>query len=83
VLAYLTANDLVAAQRLADEKSKMACALGISQPVKIYRTKISNSYAVVLGGKLSKADVLLLATSARDKALALDAFAQQDRQNWE
>jgi hypothetical protein len=83
VLASLPADDLNAAQELADEKAKMVRGAGISQPVQIYRTKISNNYAVVLGGKLSKSTAFLLAARARDKKLAPDAFAQQDRQNWD
>jgi hypothetical protein len=83
VLASLPADDLNAAQELADEKAKMARGAGISQRVQIYRTKISNNYAVVLGGKLGKSTALLLAASAREKKLAPDAFAQQDRQNWD
>jgi hypothetical protein len=49
VLASLPADDLNAAQELADEKVRMARGAGISQRVQIYRTKISDNYAVVLG----------------------------------
>jgi len=51
----------------------------IRSTVQIYRTKISDNYAIVLGGQMRRSDAVSLASAARQKGLAPDAFAQQDR----
>ena len=79
VLASLPGNDLNAARRIANKKSQMAGSGGFGQPVQIYRTKISDNYAIVLGGQMRRSDAVSLASAARQKGLAPDAFAQQDR----
>jgi hypothetical protein len=79
VLASLPASDLAAARTNANEKLAEARRLGFSQGVQIYRTKISNNYAVVIGGQMPRPDAFALSSGARQKGLASDAFPQQDR----
>lgn len=47
--------------------------------VELYKTKISNNYAVVIGGRMDRAGAVALAARARAGGLATDAFAQRDR----
>jgi hypothetical protein len=79
VLASLPANDLDAARNIAKEKLKMAERLNLSQDIKVYKTKLSNNYAIVIGGQMARSDAIDLAATARQTGLATDAFAQQDR----
>ena len=79
VLASLPANDLSRARSVASEMLARAQHLGFTQDIKVYKTKISNNYAVVIGGQMARSDAYSLAADARDKSLATDAFAQQDR----
>lgn len=79
VLASLPANDLDAARNIAKEKLKMAERVGLPRDVKVYKTKLSNNYAIVIGGQMARSDAIDLATAARQRGLAADAFAQQDR----
>jgi len=80
VLASLPANDLDTARNIAKEKLKMAERVGLPhKDIEIYKTKLSNNYAIVIGGQMARSDAINLATSARQKGLATDAFAQQDR----
>jgi hypothetical protein len=48
--------------------------------VQLYKTKISNNYAVVVGGSIEKDEAISLARQAREEDWASDAFAQKDRQ---
>lgn len=48
-------------------------------PVRIYRTQISNSYAVTLGGASDRAAAIRQATRVRELGWVPDAFAQADR----
>jgi len=50
--------------------------------VALYKTKVSQKYAVVLGTGLDRSAALTLAAEARHRQLAADAFAQQDR-SWD
>ena len=82
VLASLPANDpddLKEAHRVANEKLRAAERLGFSQSIRIYKTKVSQNYAIVIGRELARLDAFALAASSRQKDLAADAFAQQDR----
>lgn len=78
VLASLPLNEALARKK-ANELLAIARRLGFSQEIQLYKTQISNNYAVVIGGQMTKSDALALAAAARQKALAFDAFAQQDR----
>ena len=82
VLASLPGDDEKATKKAANEIRSRALGLGFSEPVQVYKTKISDSYAVVIGGKLSKAAAFALMARVREKKLAIDAFAQEDR-NWD
>src|SRR5260370_23757 len=82
VLASLPGDDEKATKKAANEIRSRALGLGFSEPVQVYKTKISDSYAVVIGGKLSKADAFALMARVRERKLAIDAFAQEDR-NWD
>ena len=79
VLASLPANDLDAARNIAKEKLKMAERVDLPRDIQIYQTKLSNNYAIVIGGQMARSAAIDLATAARQKGLATDAFAQQDR----
>jgi hypothetical protein len=79
VLASLAANDKSAACKMAHEKLKIAQSEGLPEKIRLYRTKISDNYAVVIGEPMSRLDAVSLAVSARNKGLAEDTFAQQDR----
>lgn len=48
----------------------------------IYKTKISQLYAVTLGGETTKADALKRASLARENGWVSDAFAQRNK-GWE
>lgn len=47
--------------------------------LQIYKTDISNLYAVTIGGETSKSEAISRAASIRKAALIPDAFAQKDR----
>jgi hypothetical protein len=79
VLASLSVNELSAARDVANEKLRVAEQIGLPQGVKIYKTRISNDYAVVIGGQMARSDALALVAAAKQKRLSTDAFAQQDR----
>jgi len=79
VLASLPANNLDAAHTVGNEKLRVAQQIGLQQGIKIYKTRVSNNFAVVIGGQMARSDALALAATARQKSLANDAFAQQDR----
>ena len=61
--------------RVVREKTMRA---GLTQSIQLYKTRISNNYAVVLGGPINKSEALALADVARKK-FAPDSFAQQNR----
>ena len=80
VLASLPGNNLAAARITAKEKLKKAKVAGLDQAISIYKTKLSNNYAVVIGGELSEADARSLAAAARSAGLADDSFHQIDKE---
>jgi hypothetical protein len=68
------------ANRLANElKSHIPADLG-EKAFGLYKTKISNSYALTIGHHISKAEALRRARIARDSGWVPDAFAQRDLQ---
>jgi hypothetical protein len=79
VLASLPATDTATAQRTANDKLNAARQAGLDQRVALYKTKVSNNLAVVIGGQMARPAALDLAQAARRRGLAADAFAQQDR----
>jgi hypothetical protein len=79
VLASLPGNDESAARDTADRKQKLLAAAGEKRPVQLWRTKISNNFAIVLGEPTNRDAAIELASTARSNNIAKDAFAQQDR----
>jgi len=80
VLASVPANKLITAQTVAREKLRAARTNGINEPIYIYKTKISNHLAIVMGGLLDINKARELAIISRDKGIAVDAFHQIDKQ---
>jgi len=78
VLESLPGNDEGRAVKEAERVGVETRRAGLAQSVQLYKTRISNNYAVVLGGQMAKSEALALADVARKK-FASDAFAQQDR----
>jgi uncharacterized protein (DUF3084 family) len=64
---------------LDQAKAQYQKVIASGQCAQIWRTVISNSYAVVLGGRLSRGEAQRRARDARKQGLAGDAFAQPDR----
>lgn len=82
VVSSVDGNDYKTAKRIAIEKQRLSKSLGVKQAVEIYKTKISNNYAIVIGGPLDQTQARSLASIARKAGIASDAFAQKDR-SWE
>jgi hypothetical protein len=80
VLASLPGDQLDAAKLKANGKLEEAKRLGLNQGVQLYKTKISNNYAVVIGGALDKASARALSAKARSLGLAGDSFPQIDKE---
>jgi len=79
VVASLPPDDLKGACKIAQGKLLLSQQADIAHQVKIFKTKESDVYAVVIGDKMFRSDALALAADARKKGVARDAFAQQDR----
>jgi hypothetical protein len=79
VLASIDGNDIETAKRVAKEKLELSKSVGIEAPIEIYKTKLSNNYAVVIGGPVTQTQAASLASKSRTEGLADDAFAQKDR----
>jgi hypothetical protein len=80
VLASLPGDQRSTAEEVANNKYQLIRAIDESLSVTVYKTKISNNYAVVVGGSLKKAEALSLARRARESHWADDSFAQRDRE---
>lgn len=80
VLASLPGDQLKAAEAEANGKLIKAREKGFSQGVQLYKTKISNIYAVVIGGALDEASARDLSKKARSLELTRDSFAQIDKE---
>lgn len=80
VLATVPTSQPTAAANLQKRIAQLvpAALLG-DRTVSVYRTRISNSFAVTLGGGMSKPDATQLAASIRRVPPFDDAFAQPDR----
>lgn len=80
VLASFPIGDLVPAQQIANEMLHKLQNVGSDKTIQLYKTKISNNYAIVMGGAKEMTEAVNLANFARSKKLAKDAFPQQDRE---
>lgn len=84
VLGTFNIDDLEGAWQRADAlAAKIDSALGRGQiQTRVYRTKISNDYAVTLGDRWSRSQAISYARRVRESGLVTDAFAQVDKA-WE
>ena len=79
VLASLPVDDEASAKEIANRFLENVESKYQSGQIQLYRTKISNSFAVVLNGPSNRTTAIEAASKARRVELAKDAFAQQDR----
>lgn len=82
VLASLPGNDLQAAQTHANKILTAWERQGGTGPIRLYRTRISQNFAVVAGAAMDRSAALELVSKARKWRIADDAFVQQDKE-WE
>jgi len=69
------------AERLVHElEAREPPELRDGSSLSLYKTKISNSFAITVGRDLSKAEALRRTRVARDSGWVPDAFAQRDRE---
>jgi hypothetical protein len=69
------------AERLVhDLEASAPPELSKASSLSVYRTKISNSFAITVGQDLSKSEALRRTRIARDSGWVPDAFAQRDRE---
>ncbi|MFN0140419.1 MAG: hypothetical protein ACKVQW_10095 [Pyrinomonadaceae bacterium] len=80
VLDSLPANDQRAAETRANERNEQLRRIGLNIEVQLFKTKISNNFAVVAGGPVDQKAAFDLASTLRRNGIAGDAFAQQDRE---
>jgi hypothetical protein len=67
------------AQGLRLAQQRVVELTGAGQCAQIWRTKISDNYAVVLGGQMTRDRATKLVSTAKQSGLAKDAFPQRDR----
>jgi hypothetical protein len=79
VVASLPPNDLTSAQSLANKGLAQLRAMGLDLEIQLFKTKISNNLAIVVGGPVERTAALELASQARNTGVARDAFTQQDK----
>jgi hypothetical protein len=79
VLASFPSNDLTSAQSMANQRLKQLKTMGLDLEIQLFKTKISNNLAVVVGGPVERTAALELAVRAQNTGVARDAFAQQDK----
>jgi hypothetical protein len=72
-------TELEEARSHAKRVSEQLANANILVTVEIYRTIISRSYAVVIGGVLSRTEAIELSAMARNADIQEDAFAQENR----
>lgn len=80
VLASFPTDDLITVRDDARKLLSHASLIGLNHNISIYRTKISNNYAVVIGGQLDEASARSLAAKARTSGLAKDSFHQINKE---
>lgn len=79
VLMSLPVRDELSAKTAANKIQNMLKTQKARYVVQIYRTKISNNFAIVLGGPSERREALEAVRFARQSGLSTDAFAQPDR----
>lgn len=80
VIATVPVSQPDAARALAGKLQPLIPAAVLNgRSVQIFRTQISNSFAITVGGPMSKADATALASKLRNIRGFSDAFAQPDR----
>jgi hypothetical protein len=80
VLASLPSTELLGAKRIANEKQLLAISNGMKLTVQVFRTKISDNYAVVYGGVAEKNVAIEHSSMAKKIGIAKDSFVQQNRE---
>ncbi len=79
VVGSFKSNRLEIAKKFANSIESKIRNDGLRYTVDIYRTKVSNHYAIVVGGPRPKTGAEKTARESRQKGWAKDAFAQIDR----
>ena len=79
VVGTLPLSDPSAAAALAASLGRRLAEADITQPIVLYETKISRSFALTLGGPQSQAQATALAARVRASGVVRDAFSQPDR----
>lgn len=80
VVATVPLDSPDAARSLSSSLASRLAQAGVEIPVRIYRTKLSRSYAVTVGGAMPQARAVTLARQVRASGVVRDAFAQPDRE---
>jgi len=80
VIATVPLDSPEAALSLSRSLAARLSAANITSPVQIYRTKLSRSFAVTVGGAMTQAEAVGLARQVRASGIVRDAFAQPDRE---
>ncbi len=80
VIFTTSVNNLDLSKKIAQTKSDKVKSAGIIETVKIYKTKISNHFAIVLGDATDKQTAKSLVDKVRLLGIAQDAFVQQNRE---
>jgi hypothetical protein len=79
VLASVPSSDLAGAQRIANEKLMLSKSQGKALSVQVYKTKISDNFAVVYGGPSERSMAVENSSLAKKNGISKDSFAQQNR----
>lgn len=80
VVGSYSLNNQRQAEAYATEMRQRLSAAGLNYPVAVWRTRVSEVFAVTVGGqRADEADATQLAQSLRAQGLAADAFAQRNR----
>ena len=79
VAGTVPVEDPAAARSLAAALSTRLKAAGVVAPIAIYRTKLSRSFAITVGGPLDPSVAKAIANRVRSSGVVSDAFAQPDR----
>lgn len=74
-----TSTSLYDAAKLAEALQRQLAPSKLA-PVQVYKTKISNSYALTIGGPVSQDTARTVATQIRSSGIVSDAFWQPDRE---
>ena len=80
VLASYGGTQLSLARQRAQELQETINKANFDHKIEIYKTKISNNFAITLDGPMTKSEAIKLAALARSNGWTKDAFAQVDRE---